>query len=450
MANSQEKEPKSNQMPRFATLVMEEGSTDAVHIDLPDDSYKTYLREIGRVALLSVSDEQRLARQMEEAWFLQRSHGLGPQLIEGVTFQLRSSDNAIRVLAQDIGIEEQGIPLGELLHRRELREVIDREMPDEMLARLAITQGREPVERDKTYVTISTACHIIDGVCENVLQQEGEVRDLAWLMGKEDVLRVFIGQEEKLHSYVNGIIQSGEEAERHLAEANLRLVVSVARRHIGHGMSLLDLTQEGNIGLMRAVKKFDYRRGYRFSTYASWWIRQSVTRAISDQARIVRLPVHLNEAINRIERAKRKLMQECGREPTEEEIGIALDLPVERVRNLKEVSLEILSLDFPIGSESEDSLGDFIEDKSAVEPSDAATNEILKEQIKEVLDILEEKERRVIVLRFGLDDGISRTLDEVGKEFGVTRERIRQIEAKALAKLKHPCSSKKLKGYLVD
>ncbi len=264
----------------------------------------------------------------------------------------------------------------------------------------------------------------------------------------KEIGRVDLLSAEEEISLAKRIEDGDEEAKRRLAEANLRLVVSIAKRYVGRGMLFLDLIQEGNMGLIKAVEKFDYNKGYKFSTYATWWIRQAITRAIADQARTIRIPVHMVETINKLIRVQRQLLQDLGREPTPEEIGEDMDLSPDKVREILKIAQEPVSLETPIGEEDDSHLGDFIEDQDATSPAEHAAYELLKEQLEDVLDTLTDREENVLRLRFGLDDGRTRTLEEVGKVFGVTRERIRQIEAKALRKLRHPSRSKRLKDFL--
>jgi len=264
----------------------------------------------------------------------------------------------------------------------------------------------------------------------------------------KEIGRVDLLSAEEEINLATRIEEGDEEAKRRLAEANLRLVVSIAKRYVGRGMLFLDLIQEGNMGLIKAVEKFDYRKGFKFSTYATWWIRQAITRAIADQARTIRIPVHMVETINKLIRVQRQLLQDLGREPTPEEIAEDMDLTPEKVREILKIAQEPVSLETPIGEEDDSHLGDFIEDQDATSPSEHAAYELLKEQLEDVLDTLTDREENVLRLRFGLDDGRTRTLEEVGKVFGVTRERIRQIEAKALRKLRHPSRSKRLKDFL--
>ena len=293
-------------------------------------------------------------------------------------------------------------------------------------------EDEEEVELDKIDLSVPEGVSIEDPV-RMYLKEIGKVSLLS-------------ADEEIEHA--KRMEKGDEAAEKRLAEANLRLVVSIAKRYVGRGMLFLDLIQEGNLGLIKAVEKFDYRKGYKFSTYATWWIRQAITRAIADQARTIRIPVHMVETINKLIRVSRQLLQELGREPTPEEIAEEMDMPVDRVREILKISQEPVSLETPIGEEEDSHLGDFIQDDNVPVPADAAAFTLLKEQLVEVLSTLTDREQKVLRLRFGLDDGRARTLEEVGKEFNVTRERIRQIEAKALRKLRHPSRSRKLKDYL--
>ena len=299
---------------------------------------------------------------------------------------------------------------------------------------LVSIEGENPEETDLENIDLSIPDSVnIEDPVRMYLKEIGKVPLLSADEEKELAIRMEEGDEE---------------AKKRLAEANLRLVVSIAKRYVGRGMLFLDLIQEGNLGLIKAVEKFDYRKGFKFSTYATWWIRQAITRAIADQARTIRIPVHMVETINKLVRVSRQLLQELGREPTPEEIAEKMDIPVERVREIIKISQEPVSLETPIGEEEDSHLGDFIQDDNVPVPAEAAAFTLLKEQLDEVLGTLTEREQKVLRLRFGLKDGRARTLEEVGKEFNVTRERIRQIEAKALRKLRHPSRSRKLKDYL--
>ena len=336
--------------------------------------------------------------------------------------------------------EKEGIELVEDLDK-ELEEI---EVTKEELEDLSVPEGINIDDHVKMYLKEIGKVNLLTAEEEMSLAKrmaDGETAKTQMEEMGEDI-------PDEAREQMDFLIADGEKAKKSLAEANLRLVVSIAKRYVGRGMLFLDLIQEGNLGLIKAVDKFDYTKGYKFSTYATWWIRQAITRAIADQARTIRIPVHMVETINKLVRVSRQLVQELGREPTPEELAKELNMPVENVREISKISQEPVSLETPIGEEEDSHLGDFIPDDDAPAPSEAASFVLLKEQLGDVLKTLTPREAKVLRLRFGLDDGRARTLEEVGKEFEVTRERIRQIEAKALRKLRHPSRSKKLKDFL--
>ncbi len=433
-----------------------EWEAEAESMEVLDDPVRMYLREIGRVKLLTSNDERVLARKLEGDKHLRNLEkeltdleGRPPRPWEVTRALLRRMVNAsllVDTLNRQLDLPS-GMTLSQISETPELRAAIDAEVNVDMIAYIADALNEEESDIYAKLVALSLDSWILSTEAVDVME-DPTLTELRHKLDRPESYTQLESVDPLFRRGFNGVRAEGAKAQAHLTEANLRLVVSVAKKYIGRGMALLDMIQEGNIGLIRAVEKFDYRKGYKFSTYATWWIRQAITRAIADQARTIRIPVHMVETINKLMRQHRRLLQEYGREPTPEEIGLAMEIGPEKVEEILKISQEPVSLETPIGEEEDSHLGDFIEDRNAPAPADAASFQLLKEQVEEVLHTLTDRESRVLQLRFGLEDGRSRTLEEVGREFGVTRERIRQIEAKALRKLRHPTRSRKLRDFL--
>jgi RNA polymerase primary sigma factor len=426
--------------------------------EMIDDPVRMYLREIGRVNLLKAPQERVLACAMESSNHvkaveeeLQGPDGRQPrawQVAQRFLLGVCEAEPLVTAVSRYVGLDGGERTIGETMKDDALRDALDGNLPEELLNFVADVLNMEPDDVKAEIRVVSLHNRLLTREVLDFVGEDSTLQEVKEQLDGEEFVKRMEEYELLLYRHLARIKYEGEAAQSHLAEANLRLVVSVAKKYIGRGMSLLDLIQEGNIGLIRAVEKFDYRKGYKFSTYATWWIRQAITRAIADQARTIRIPVHMVETINKLMRHHRRLLQEKGREPSTEELAEAMEMTPEKVEEIQKISQEPVSLETPIGEEEDSFLGDFIEDRTTLAPADAASAQLLREQVQEVLGTLTERESRVLKLRFGLEDGRTRTLEEVGREFGVTRERIRQIEAKAIRKLRHPTRSKKLRDYL--
>jgi RNA polymerase primary sigma factor len=419
-----------------------------------------YLHEISKVSLLTANDEKVLASKLEDAKYLAKieslhsqHHDRYPRAISTIIYLLRhllAAWPVVDLLAKRFEIATTDSVI-QTIRDPKLRAVIDGVIDPELVKAITEANGKSTSEVGRSLIDFSIDSRllplellesIVDGISWSKLES------LAAEPVKLELLSKLRANSQQLASHFNDVKRTAIEAKKQLIEANLRLVVSIAKKYTGHAIPFLDLIQEGNIGLFRAVDKFEYRKGYKFSTYAHWWIRQSITRSMADQARTIRIPVHMVDIINKLFKTNRYLTQEYGREPSCEEISIAMDISSEKVREILRLSKKPLSLELPIGEDGDSYLGDFVEDRTTLPPAEVASRELLKAQLTEVLFELSDRERRVLLLRFGLEDDRPRTLEEVGKEFNLTRERIRQIEAKSLRKLRHPSRSRKLKDYL--
>jgi RNA polymerase primary sigma factor len=425
--------------------------------NISTDPIKLYLHEIGRVSLLTTKNEKELAQKIEAGKRQKEikqeyliKHGRTPSataIVICMLIELTHSNILLQCLQKYLGIET-GCSFKESISNTALRNSIDNEIDQKLSQDIAIEMNQSVPETKQAIINLSLNSSLLPEEILNAMDDNIYLSEIEQLTLDPSFITSVQVHEKPINVYLVDIEIKAKESAKHLVEANLRLVVSIAKKHIGRGMPFLDLLQEGNVGLMKAVKKFDYHRGYKFSTYATWWIRQAISRAIADHSRTIRIPVHMNEVITKIYKVRQNLSHEYGRDPTPKEIGDELEISPAKVREVMKVSQLPISLETSVGEEGDCQLGDFIEDQNVLAPPDSASRQLLIEQIEDVLSSISPREKLVLQLRFGLEDGRSRTLEEVGKVFNVTRERIRQIEAKAIRKLRHPSRSGKLRGYL--